>query len=672
MELACNSTTEFTALEKKEFSADGNPENFQRTFAAAEVRRSTVRWEPESNQLVESVELQKNPGLLLNYSQYSRPLHLLDASQGYDGNERVEQFPLWQAGTLDILIVIDNSNTMAAYQANLANRLEPLLENIKNTNWRIAVVTTDNPCLRGMISRSDYDANQAAAELAFKNAITVGTNGSTVERGIEMAIKGFAPETYCGSNPVKWTRDSAKTAVIMVSDEANCGSASNEGCNGATGYTYFGPADFVAGTPNGTRFFGLLHEEVNPLCEATSGYERQPDEYYGLATSTGGLWRPICQVDYTEVLGEISRNVGATLTREFELSAAPTDGSLRVYLDDQEITAGFSVLDRKITLIGNEGAATNVQFRYRHGSKERFDAMQLVGEIDPASLKVMVNGELADASDYQVDMDAKMLNFMRRPQDYAKVQVSYREPGELLTEFSAPTEIVAGSLEVKVNGEETKEYSYDPIANKVHFPVAPEDGAEIVIRGRRESDYVLEYKLRSGDMVDLASMEIVDGQTGEPVDGVIEGNVLILPMDAVENLNTVSVIFTLDPDPESFTITLPEEPIVETMVLKGSDDAQNCLKTAPREGRTIHAGCLAGQKETITVDFDYVVRRVNQFTVELPRGMRIVEWTVRVDGESVPFERDGLTFSVDPAYLSDTSRVMIDGRPRGAVVASSH
>jgi hypothetical protein len=671
----CNSATEFTAIEKKDLtsqgSSDASPEKIVRTFAAAETKKATVRWVPEDNTIVETVDMQKASPLALTFDQMERPLHELSASQGYDGRNNSEGFSLWQSGLLDLLLVMDNSGTMQPYQEQVAAKLEPLLENIKNTNWRIAVVTTDSPCVRGVVSRSDYDVDKMAAENAFKAAVRAGTSGSNTERGIEMAIKGFSPESYCSTNRNKWTRDGAKTAVIVVSDEANCGSAVNESCTGS--FSYFGPSDFKSQTPANTRFFGLLYDQNT--CEY-NGYDKQPDDYYALAKSvadggTGGLWRPICLADYTEVLGEISRNVGEILTREFTLSAPPTQGSLKVYFDGIEAQSGFSVQGKKVTLVGNESLAQRVEFRYEHGASPRFSAMQLGGSMDPKSLVVKMNGQEVSAEEFDVDQTSNELRFKRMPPDYAKVEVSYREPGELPAKFDGPTGIVVASLRVMVNEKPASNFQFDAQTGEVQFAEAPLDGASIKIEARQISDYVVDYKLTNANMDGLANIKIRDPRSKMEIEGSADQGILSLAIETVENLDQVEVVYELQPDPANFVISLPENPIAESIRLQGSDVAKSCIASARREGRTIHAECLLEVPEAVELEFDYVVRRVSEFLVEAPSGMRISKWQVFVDGQSVPFTKEGSSFSVDPGLLTDQSKVVIEGIPRSTVVATN-
>src|SRR5690606_1702783 len=117
--------------------------------------------------------------------QIERPLHEDTYQQGTRGRVASEDHQVSAAGLLDILIVVDNSNSMKPYQGILADRLDPLLSYVTHTNWQIAIVTTDNSCLRGgrTITRADFEADSVLAHQNFRNAISAGDTGSNTERG---------------------------------------------------------------------------------------------------------------------------------------------------------------------------------------------------------------------------------------------------------------------------------------------------------------------------------------------------------------------------------------------------------------------------------------------------------------------------------------------------------
>ena len=62
---------------------------------------------------------------------------------------------------LDILMVIDNSGSMKEAHENLSTNLKSLLENVKDSDWRIVITTaTFTDCLRAVINKGDNGYQQ--------------------------------------------------------------------------------------------------------------------------------------------------------------------------------------------------------------------------------------------------------------------------------------------------------------------------------------------------------------------------------------------------------------------------------------------------------------------------------------------------------------------------------
>lgn len=79
---------------------------------------------------------------------------------------------------LDILLVVDNSGSMLDEQENLAGKLDRLLEEVKNSDWQIAITTTDSrDCVNKIITPANKDEFAATVR-------GLGTDGS----GDEMAV----------------------------------------------------------------------------------------------------------------------------------------------------------------------------------------------------------------------------------------------------------------------------------------------------------------------------------------------------------------------------------------------------------------------------------------------------------------------------------------------------
>ncbi|MBC7660110.1 MAG: hypothetical protein H7249_10405 [Chitinophagaceae bacterium] len=127
------------------------------------------------------------------FNQLNRPVYtevFPQSSQLQDLSESFQQNST-ASGILDLLLVIDNSGSMTEEQQNLSSKLSPLLYYLKDSDWRIGVVTTDpkDGCLRGLISKGDANSSEL-----FTNAVNAGIKGSGNERGILQAVAGLKGE----------------------------------------------------------------------------------------------------------------------------------------------------------------------------------------------------------------------------------------------------------------------------------------------------------------------------------------------------------------------------------------------------------------------------------------------------------------------------------------------
>jgi len=204
-----------------------------------------------------------------------------------------------EAKRLDLLLMIDNSGSMSAYQDKLAPKLETLLTHLATTNWRIAVATTDDSCLRDLITKKQFTNDPVAATARFAMAVNAGSGGKPLERGLEMSARALSGK--CASGNLKWTRNQSTKATLILSNEDNCGTAANEFCD-----PVYGPSEFLAAAPAETVVYALLHDL--DACES-DGYDIASVEYHQVVAATGGLRAPICQPSYEGILREISRHL---------------------------------------------------------------------------------------------------------------------------------------------------------------------------------------------------------------------------------------------------------------------------------------------------------------------------------------------------------------------------
>ncbi|PRP93218.1 hypothetical protein ENSA5_43950 [Enhygromyxa salina] len=189
-----------------------------------------------------------------------------DGDDGDPGPAKLDmpdQPPAAACSVVDLLFVIDNSNSMVAEQANLIASFDGFISGIQANldeanDYHVGVVTTDayglnqDGCreLGALVTHSAAGACgpwtagrfiSLADELgpAFTCAANVGVDGDTDERQIDAALRAIGPELGApGGCNEGFIRDDALLVLVVITDEDD-GAAFNEGSAG-------GPVDWYA------------------------------------------------------------------------------------------------------------------------------------------------------------------------------------------------------------------------------------------------------------------------------------------------------------------------------------------------------------------------------------------------------------------------------------------
>lgn len=224
-----------------------------------------------------------------------------------------------QEEKLDLLVVVDNSRSMRDERIHLSTKLQSLVSGLRHRDWRIAVVSTSDPCvffnsgsgirIENVVSKTDSDP-----EVKFKNIIqNLPEDSEALERGFPNAIQALQ-HVCLGSE--KWTRDDSAVGVLVVSDEDNC--SANDGsqeknCAQLLGKTSLEFVQFLSEfrpgeTPNSTtaRVYGLLKTSPNS-CPEASGVGKI---YMEAISATNGIVGRICDADYSNTISKISFDFG--------------------------------------------------------------------------------------------------------------------------------------------------------------------------------------------------------------------------------------------------------------------------------------------------------------------------------------------------------------------------
>lgn len=127
---------------------------------------------------------------------------------------------------VDVLFVVDDSSSMSDDQQRLAANFDGFFGRAiagSDVDVRLAVTTTDMESrLGGLVAPAGgapfLDRSTAMLPLAFANRVSVGTNGSTDERGLDALEAALLK-----SENARFLRDDAALAVVIVSDEEDAG-----------------------------------------------------------------------------------------------------------------------------------------------------------------------------------------------------------------------------------------------------------------------------------------------------------------------------------------------------------------------------------------------------------------------------------------------------------------
>ena len=334
----------------------------------------------------------QNVTMIRNYTdktktvkQLTRPVYMDTFTQGNSGAAETQTFNQVADRPLDLLVVIDNSNSMAEEQQNLATKLSPLLSYVQDTDWQIGIVTTDpnQTCLRKLVKKGD--ANAASA---FAAGVTAGINGSNNERAILQAVRSLSG--VCLTQP--WIRSESAVAVLIVSDEDNCSDGLD--CQGKDYQKSSYLFDYLASIREpgkNARVYGLIWHpsQTHDQCPTAANVA---NIYAEVIANTNGTWGSICDTDYTPTLSAMSQNIMTVLNSRFTLHYAPDPGTVRVFIDTTEITSGFSVTGKVVELNPPPADGTKVTVSYKYGAQPINTSFKLRYTPMADRLAVTVNG----------------------------------------------------------------------------------------------------------------------------------------------------------------------------------------------------------------------------------------------------------------------------------------
>ncbi len=254
-----------------------------------------------------------------------------------EAREVTDRFVQGSNRPVDVLFVIDNSNTMEAAQTDFIAAFPTFLSQVDaaEVSWQMGVVTTDmtDPEQRGRL-RSLPDGGRVLSattsdpEAAFAEAAAAGTEGSQMERGLSAAWSAISPPLATHDN-LGFSRDGARLHIVVLSDEDDCSDEGALDADGASACAAQAPL-LVPVSEFASRFAGLkeasLDVTVHALVETGNSGRyigcngpNLGSRYMDLAWTTGGSVYTYCE-DLDAVFRDLADQVmgrrhGIPLTR---------------------------------------------------------------------------------------------------------------------------------------------------------------------------------------------------------------------------------------------------------------------------------------------------------------------------------------------------------------------
>lgn len=619
------------------------PDEFvTKSFKAGEVLSTTISLQPQVEAIDQTITLSAKPAAQQSFRQINRPVISERLYQGHTGYQESENLPITEAGRLDLLVIIDDSSSMRPFQDLLRVRFQNLLSNISNTDWHIAVATTSSSCLRStgegikILTRQDYEANPLLTQQRFEALITPGEVGSTIERGILAATEGLIGD--CGNPNQSWVRFQAQQAVLIVSDEKNCGSASNEGCQGQP---YEVAEYFLRRVPGDTRVYGLFLLDNNPLaCPQSGGYDDYyPTEYMRLVEATGGFAEEICQVDYSGVLDRVSAHVRDFVKTVFTLKYIPVPDSLTVSIDGRPVRQGLRVEGNLLYVDAPiQAGDRNLSVIYRHNPIPMQQSFALNSELDKQTLSVNINGKPMPRESFVWDTNNNTLSFNEIPAARSVIEVNYRKPNLLQESFPLMLPDDVASVEVRVNQKKVPEENYELSSGRLDFKNPPSDNADINVTIERRSDWILSYEMLDLDQNDLKSINIIDAATEDTLNELVEikDGWLQLSEEAYEKTNALLITYQLKDWnlAEEMSLVLPQTVIEESVAVRRLSDAGICDENlAIRGGKAIFT-CIGGEDSGFELTYRFIEGFRSSFLVD-PDHRMTGPWKVSINGKQI-------------------------------------
>ena len=281
---------------------------------------------------------------------------------------------------VDVLFVVDNSDSMAPRQQAMANGTASFISALNKTglNYRIAVTTTDMDS-RGEQGRFVAQPGTPAVLMAttpnlvniLAQRFLVGSAGSRVEQGLAAAKAATSEPNLSGTN-TGFMRKNSLLAVVVLSDEDDQSPSIDYKAylNKIKPPLHSGASSWLV------NYIGIV--QGDPACTSAEWQYFSPGvKYMNLAAASGGIQESICRTDLSKAVTNMHARLMEVIT-EYFLEYKPNIKTIAVTVD------GVVVPESAINGWTYHPDTNSIRF---HGAAIPLPAQKIKVVFEPESLK---------------------------------------------------------------------------------------------------------------------------------------------------------------------------------------------------------------------------------------------------------------------------------------------
>ncbi len=241
----------------------------------------------------------------------------------------IQQVPV---PSVDVLWVIDNSNSMLEEQTALAESFGSFIEYFTQSglDYHVGVISTDmaDASHQGRLREDesttwiDDGFSEEEALASFSRRVLMGTSGSYTEQGLDAVVAAI--DTHGEGHNEGFYREDAALSVVVISDEDDYSTIS------VTGFV-----DWMLALKADSELLAFS-SIVAPAGNCLTA-EEEGARYLQVTADIGGIDWSICDEDYSGALDALGLT-SAGLKREFFLSRIPVTSTLDVDVKEPDGT----------------------------------------------------------------------------------------------------------------------------------------------------------------------------------------------------------------------------------------------------------------------------------------------------------------------------------------------